>query len=186
MTRMVYPVLAAALVISMTARPAAQRATLSADLLKDWSAQRETMARIADAMPEEKFSFRATPPQRTYGEQILHVAGANILLMGFLGGKTAAPPISISDRSTFGLKATSKAEIVKALADSFDYGDAVLKEFGDAALTEPIKGPPFIGEATRARMAYFAIGHIQDIYGQMVVYLRLNGIVPPASRRGGV
>ena len=45
-------------------------------------------------------------------------------------------------------------------------------------------GPPFLGQPSRVRLVYFVIGHAWDIYGQMVVYLRLNGIVPPASRRG--
>jgi hypothetical protein len=59
----------------------------------------------------------------------------------------------------------------------------VFKEFNDAAWTQAVMGPPFIGQATRTRIANFAMTHTMDIYGQMVVYLRLNGIVPPASRR---
>jgi len=160
--------------------------TLASDLLKDWRAQKETMMRIADAMPEASFGFRATPPERSYGEQILHVAGANIMLMKFLGGKTPAPTIDDADLSVFGLKATSKAAILKTLSDAYDYGEAVLREFQDAQLREAVKGPRWIGDATRAKMVYYTLGHAQDIYGQMAVYLRLNGIVPPASRRGGV
>ena len=64
------------------------------------------------------------------------------------------------------------------------YGERLLKEFSDAALTETVNGPPWMGPSTRVRMIYDAISHCQDIYGQMAVYLRLNGIVPPASRRG--
>ena len=168
------------------ANPAAQRVTLSTDLMKDWRSQHETMMKIADAMPDDRFSFKATPPQRSYGEQILHVAGANIMLMKFLGGKTPAPPITDTDLSTFGLKATSKADILQALKRSYDFGDAVLREFSDETLGQTVKGPPWIGEATRAKMVYYTMGHALDIYGQMAVYLRLNGIVPPASRRGGV
>lgn len=81
---------------------------------------------------------------------------------------------------------TSKPDILKALGDSFDYGEAVLKELSGASMTDTMKGPPWIGEATRAKMAWYTMGHNQDIYGQMVVYLRLNGLVPPASRRGGI
>jgi uncharacterized damage-inducible protein DinB len=168
------------------AKPAAQTATLSADLMKDWKAQKETMMRIADAMPEDKFGYKSTPPQRSWGEQILHVAGANMFLMRFLNGKTPAPAVNTADLVVFGLKASTKAEYLKALNDSFDYGEALLKEFSDAALTETVNGPPWVGPATRVRMAYYVIAHCQDIYGQMAVYLRLNGLVPPASRRGGV
>jgi uncharacterized damage-inducible protein DinB len=164
----------------------AQRVTLSSDLIKDWRAQQETMMKIADAMPDDKFGFKATPPQRSYGDQILHVAGANVMLMKFLGAKAAAPAITDADLTTFGLKATSKADYLQALKRSYEYGDAALHELSDDALTQTITGPRWMGEVTRAKMVYYTMGHALDIYGQMVVYLRLNGIVPPASRRGGV
>ena len=170
-------------VILMASTLAAQT-TISADVMKDWNAQRNTMMQIAGAMPEDKFGFKATPPQRSWGEQILHVAGGNVFLMRFLNGKTPAPAVNTSDMVTFGLKASTKAEYLKALNDSFDYGERLLKEFSDAALTETVTGPPWMGPSTRVRMIYDAISHCQDIYGQMAVYLRLNGIVPPASRRG--
>ncbi len=180
-------ILVASLWFGLSASTAiAQTTTLSADVAKDWKAQREVMMRIADAMPEDKFGFKATPPQRSWGEQVLHVAGGNLFLMRYLNGRTPAPPVKTTDMNTFGLKASTKAEYLKVLADSFDYGDALLNEFSDAALAETVKGPPWMGPSTRARMVYDAISHCQDIYGQMAVYLRLNGIVPPASLRGGV
>ena len=171
---------------ALSTRPAAQTATIAGDLLKDWKAQKESMMRIADAMPEDKFGYKSTPPQRSYAEQILHVAGANIMLLKFLGPKATAPAINASDFATFGFKATSKADVLKALSDSYDYGEAVLKEFPDAAMMQTVKGPPWIGETTRAKMVWYTLGHTQDIYGQMVVYIRLKGLVPPACRRGGV
>lgn len=178
--------LVAAAVVTAASRPAAQTTTLSADVMKDWKAQKETMMRIAEAMPDDKFGYKSTPAQRSWGEQILHVAGGNVFLMRFLNGKAPAPAINTSDMVAFGLKASTKAEYLKALGDSFDYGEALLKEFSDAALTETVKGPPWMGPSTRVRMVYDTISHCQDIYGQMAVYLRLNGVVPPASRRGGV
>ena len=65
--------------VIVTASPLAAQTTISADVMKDWNAQRNTMMQIAGAMPEEKFGFKATPPQRSWGEQILHVAGGNVL-----------------------------------------------------------------------------------------------------------
>jgi hypothetical protein len=177
-------VLATASLLATCSSGAAQSATLAGDVLKDWRAQKATMMRIADAMPEDKFAFRSTPQQRSWGEQILHVAGGNIFLMRFLNGKTQAPPVNTSDMTVFGLKAATKAEYLKALSDSFDYGEALLKEFSDQDLLQTISGPPWMGPSTRVRMVYDAVAHCQDIYGQMAVYLRLNGIVPPASRRG--
>jgi uncharacterized damage-inducible protein DinB len=176
---------AAALVFPL--RATAQTPTIASDLLKDWRAQKETMLKIADAMPAEKFGYKSTPAQRSFGEQILHVAGANVELLTFLGARTTTPfPVVPTEMATFGLKMTDKAQILKALGDSFDYGEAVLKELGPAAMTDVVKGPPWIGTATRAKLVWYTMGHTQDIYGQMAVYLRLNGIVPPASRRGGI
>ncbi|MGE5244289.1 MAG: DinB family protein [Betaproteobacteria bacterium] len=167
--------LVAAAVVAATLRPAAQSTTtLHADLLKDWTAMKDRMVKISDAMPEEKFSFKPTPAQRSYGEQILHVAGANVMMMKMLGGKAAAPAINE--------KATSKADILKAIADSYDYGTAVLNEQTDQSLLEAVPGPRFLGPSTRARLVWFTLGHAWDEYGNMTTYLRLNGIVPPASR----
>lgn len=168
-------------------RASAQTPTIPSELLKDWQAQKDTMMKIADAMPADKFGYKSTPAQRSYGEQILHVAGANVELMQLLGAKTATPfQVVPTDMAIFGLKMTDKASILKALSDSFDYGEAVMKELGPAAMSEVVQGPRWIGQATRAKMVWYTMGHTQDIYGQMAVYLRLNGIVPPASRRGGI
>ena len=177
--------LAVLAVLMFSIRTSAQTPTIAGELLKDWQAQKETMMKIADAMPPDKFSYRSTPAQRTYAEQILHVAGANVELLQLLGAKTKLPfEVVPTDMSTFGLKMTDKAAVMKALADSYDYGEAVMKELGPSSMTEVVKGPPWIGQATRAKLVWYTMGHTQDIYGQMAVYLRLNGVVPPASRRG--
>ena len=89
-----------------------------------------------------------------------------------------------TDFKVFGLSATSKADVLQALSDGYDYGIAVLREFSEEQLLETIVGPRYMGNATRVKMAYFALSHAMDIYGQMAVYLRLNGVTPPASRRG--
>ena len=133
-------VLVAGVGVFLAAATLTAQTTLSADVMKDWKAQRDTMMRLADAMPEDKFGFKATPPERSWGEQILHVAGGNVFLMRFLNGKTPAPAVNTSDMVTFGLKASTKAEYLKALNDSFDYGETLLKEFPDAALTQTVTG----------------------------------------------
>jgi hypothetical protein len=153
-------------------RPAAQSITVQGDLLTDWTSMKDTMTKIADAMPEDKLGYKPTPAQRSYREQILHVAVDNVAMMKLLGAKTPAPAI---DKN-----AASKAETLKALADSFDYGSAVIREQTDRSIAETVQVPNFIG--TRARLVWSAIGHAWDEYGVMTVYLRLNGIVPPASR----
>ena len=145
-------------------------------LRSDWQAQKDMMMKIADAMPENKFSYRSTPPQRNYGEQIMHVASANVDLLKVLGGSAAAPAFTAESAKT-------KADILKALGDSYDYGTALLNELSETTILEPVKdAPSFLGPSSRARILWTLLAHSMDIYGQMAVYLRLNGIVPPASR----
>jgi uncharacterized damage-inducible protein DinB len=151
--------------------------TLAGDVQADWAIHKELLVNAADAMPADKFGYKPTPAQRSYGEQIMHVVGADQSVVGMLGGKTPAPAIN--------LKAATKAEVMTALRQSMDYWEVVLKEFTDQQLNERVATPPDFGTfASRLRLFYLSITHSLDIYGQMVVYLRLNGIVPPASRRG--
>ena len=155
-------------------RPAAQATGIKDEVLKDWLGMKDTMMKISNEMPEDKFSYKSTPPQRNYGEQILHVAIVNVGLLKSIGGKAMPPAVN--------MKATSKAEILKALSDSFDYGTALINEQTPETMVQAVKAG-FLGESTRSRVFYTIIGHAWDIYGQMAVYLRLNGHVPPASQR---
>jgi uncharacterized damage-inducible protein DinB len=150
-------------------------ATLSCDIVTDWQRTAQQIIAIADKMPDDKWGYKSTAAQRTYGEQVMHIVQTDLRFLTALGGKTPAP--------TFDAKASAtKAESMAALRASFTHGEAVLKEFTDQQWLERINGM-FMGPSTRLRVLYFDIGHSQDIYGQMAVYLRLNGLVPPASDR---
>ena len=141
--------------------------------------RKELFVNAADAMPDDKFGYKPTPAQRSYGEQIMHVVQANQFVAGVLGGKTPVPAVN--------MKAATKAEVMTALRQSMDYLEVVLKEFSDQQLNERVAAGGFMGpSASRLRAIYWPMQHNMDIYGQMVVYLRLNGIVPPASRGGGL
>jgi uncharacterized damage-inducible protein DinB len=71
---------------------------------------------------------------------------------------------------------------MKALADSFDYGTAIIKDQTDQSMLRTVDAP-FLGSSPRARVFTFVMGHTWDLYGQLAVYLRLQGHVPPASQR---
>ncbi len=163
----------AAATLALSASAFAQ-ATIHGDLLKDWAGQKDLLVKLAQALPEDKFSFKPTPAQRSFGEHVLHIAQVNDQLIAALGGKTAAP--------TLNMKAATKADMIKQMSDSFDYGTAVIKEFDNTTIQGTIQAP-FLGPSTRARIMFFLIGHTQDTYGQMAVYVRLNGVTPPASAR---
>lgn len=152
-------------------------ATLACDVQGDWERTKTLLLGLVNAMPDDKWSFRPTPAQQTFAERVLHVADVDVKLLSTLGGKAPAPAVNP--------KATTKSEAVAALQASFDYGTAVLKEFNDEQLAERIASMPFLGPSTsRLKVIYFSMQHTNDIYGQLVVYLRLNGVTPPASNRG--
>jgi uncharacterized damage-inducible protein DinB len=157
-----------------TAAATSRQATVLSDLLKDWQEQKDSMMRLADTMPEEKFGYKSTPPQRSYGEQIMHAALINLDMLKLIGGKAAAPTFSAESVKT-------KADMLKALAESYDYGTALLQEQTEATINQA-QDAAWLGTSTRARIFWSLLTHSMDVYGQMVVYLRLNGLVPPASR----
>jgi uncharacterized damage-inducible protein DinB len=161
--------------LSVPALASAQAATFRGELLRDWRDMESTLTALAEAMPEDKYTFKTTAAQRDFAQQVLHVATANVLNLRFLGGEQPAPVI---DRN-----ARMKADVLKALHESFDYGAALIQAQTDDSILDVVQTNAFLGPSTRARVLYFLLGHSWDIYGQMVVYVRLNGGVPPASAR---
>jgi len=153
--------------------------TLSGDVQNDLDRTRELVLNLVEAMPDDKFGFKPTPAQQSFGERAMHIAQADQFILGTLGGKTPAPKIN--------QQASSKADILAALRQLYDWETALMKEFNDQQLVERVAPPGFLGtSASRARIFYYSLQHTEDIYGQLVVYVRLNGVTPPASRRGGV
>ena len=155
-------------------------ASLACEIENDWSRNNAMIYGLAGAMPEDKFSFKPTPAQQSFGERVLHVAQVNLLLLQALGAKAPAPAIDAN--------ATSKAASMAALQRVGEYGVAVIKELGDQGLVARIDSPGpvafFMGpRLSRQRALYFLMTHSQDTYGQLVVYLRLNGVTPPLSRQ---
>ena len=152
---------------------------LVCEIENDWSRNNVMLYGLAGAMPEDKFNYKPTPAQQSFGERVLHAAQVNLMLLQALGAKTPAPTVDTS--------ATSKAASMAALQRVGDYGAAVIKELGEPGLVARIASPGpmafFMGpQVSRQRVLYFLMTHSQDTYGQLVVYLRLNGVTPPASR----
>jgi uncharacterized damage-inducible protein DinB len=134
---------------------------------------------LADAMPAEKYGFKPTNGDfrhvRTFGEQVKHVACGNFAFFNEVEKKE--PP---SGCATGGPSpANTKAEIMTYLRESFDYAQSVLRTMTAANALEPAGGP-YGGKSTRLGLTTLAVWHASDHYGQLVVYLRMNGIAPPA------
>jgi hypothetical protein len=135
---------------------------------------------IAEAMPEAKYVFVPTAGNfdgvRSFGEQVKHVACANFAFFNEIEGKT--PPGHCEKGGPS--KATTKAELLKYLRDSFDYGNRVLASINAENVLSSVDGP-YAGPNTRLGIAVAAVWHITDHYGQLVEYLRMSGIVPPRT-----
>ena len=151
---------------------AMEEGALAAVVLKDWEDLKTAMMEFGDAMPAENFDYKPKEELRNFGEQLMHVASAHLFYMGNLDTDAARPD--------FG-EPVEKADVLQALSDSFDFGTEILSGQTDASLREMVDGG-YLGESNRARSAYMAMIHTRQEYGVMTVYLRLNDIVPPASR----
>jgi len=137
----------------------------------------------AEAMPEEKYDFAPTSGDfkgvRTFAQQIKHVAAINYIIGAAILGEK--PPVDTNEEKGPD-SAKSKADVLNYLKNSFTYAHKAVASITDANLLEPIATPFSKEKGTRLGLATVFAWHGFDHYGQMVVYLRMNGIVPPASR----
>lgn|SRR5665213_2890035 len=148
----------------------AQSNSVSDDAKGDYTSIKNVLLKSADKMPEENYSFRTTPQVRTYGEMIAHIADVQTMLCGAVKGEMK--------RGNAAGK-TSKADLTAALKASFDYCDPVYDSMTDATGTQPAK---VMGQnKTKLGVLFFNVTHDNEMYGQMVAYMRIKGIVPPSS-----
>jgi uncharacterized damage-inducible protein DinB len=161
--------------------------TIASAIDREISIVDKEVVEAAEAMPEDKFDFSPEKLNlagsdykgvRTFGEQLKHIAASNYLIWSPITGEK--PPDNVNDgKGPDNMKA--KADIIKYLKDSFAFGHKAVATLNDSNLVQPIirnNRPP----TTRLFLATFAPAHCFDHYGQMIEYLRMNGIVPPASR----
>jgi hypothetical protein len=142
----------------------------SADAKQSYTGIKNTLLKAADKMPEANYSFRTTQQVRTYGEMIGHIADVQMTLCGIAKGEQKQ---GISNGKT------SKADLTAALKQSFDYCDAVYNSMTDAEGV--MKVTMFGRQLTKLGVLNFNTGHDNEMYGTMVAYLRIKGIVPPSS-----
>ena len=137
----------------------------------------------AEAMPEDKFNYAPTAGEfkgvRTFAQQVKHVAAVNYILGAAILGEK--PPAEVGGESG-PTSLTTKADIVKYLKASFEYAHKAIGTVTEKNIVESVKSPFGEGKMTKLGLAGLITSHGFDHYGQMAVYLRSNGIVPPASR----
>jgi len=136
---------------------------------------------LADAMPAGQYAFKPTggafDDVRTFGEQVKHVACSNTAFFNEIEKKQ--PPEGCGTGGPH--PATTKTELMAYLRESFAYGGQVLRTMTPANALEAAGGP-YGGKSTRLGLTTLAVWHASDHYGQLAVYLRMNGVVPPASQ----
>jgi hypothetical protein len=137
----------------------------------------------ADAMPAEKFSFAPATGEftgvRTFGQQIKHLAANNYRMAAYILNQT---PTQDQKSETGPDSVQSKAQIMEYVRGSFAALHRAIATINPGNMLEPMKASPSPWQTTRLQLAVDVVAHSSNHYGQMVEYLRMNGIVPPASR----
>ena len=129
---------------------------------------------VAEVMPAEKYGFKPAPEISSFGDQLVHVAGVcQRFIDGARGTKTEAAHHG----------AMAKPEIIGLLKKTFQSAQEMLTPLTDAQLLEPVKFPFGDRTVTRATFWQGPLYQIRNHHGQLVVYLRMNGIVPPTTAR---
>ena len=145
-------------------------------LLDDWNDIGRKLIAMAEDFPADKYDFKPRPEQRSFAEQLIHAANGNYYFINPALGKKA--PDGDPKRDQFKTKADVVAFVKKAFAD----GATLLKQKGDHGLND-LAVNPFANQQERiSDFAWEFIEHSGEHYGQLVVYYRVAGLVPPESR----
>jgi hypothetical protein len=138
-----------------------------------------------EAMPDDKFNFAPSQGEfkgvRTFAQQAKHIAAVNYMLGAAI--LSEKPPVELGGENG-PASMTSKADVVKFLKDSFTYLHKALASIDETNILGQVQSPFGSNKISRMGLSLIAVSHPFDHYGQMVEYLRMNGIVPPGSRGG--
>jgi hypothetical protein len=161
---------------------AQQKPSVASVLERQFAYTEQDFLSAAEAMPEDKYGFVPTNGEfagvRTFGQQVKHVAVYNFRVFHALLGQ--APPTD-GENGPDALK--TKAEILKYLRESFAIGHRAIAAIDSANMLRLVENSPEKTFDTPLDLVVFTCWHAYDHYGQMVEYLRMNKIVPPASRK---
>ena len=183
--------LSAFLTISAQAQDATRKNTTkpvpgpSEALLKQWNNIGRKLIAMAEDFPSDKYDFKAAPTTRSFAERMIHAAAANYYFTNLALGQK--PP---SEEEPSRDKFKGKAALIAYVKKSFEDGAAAIKAKGDKGLSDSVVDPfaednPEIAGKEQIRLvdlAYSLVEHSGEVYGQLTVYYRAAGIVPPESR----
>ncbi|HUQ89122.1 MAG TPA: DinB family protein [Vicinamibacterales bacterium] len=162
--------------LTAAAQPAPPANPISQALRSAWTSAKTNFRRSADVMPEAKYGFKPVEGVRSYGAILAHVAGAAYEFCAAAKGEKTPHAEDEFEKS-----AKTKAEIVKALDGSIAYCDEVYKTLDDNKAAQMAAGAFGGPQAARAANLIGNTNHVNEHYGNLVTYLRINGLVPPSS-----
>jgi len=146
-------------------------------LLEAWNNVGRKLIAMAEDFPEDKYDFKPVPAQRSFAEQLLHAAGVNYFFTNPVMG--LKPPAGEDPKRE---QYKTKAAVVEFVKKAFADGAAAIQQKGDKGMNDLIVDP-FANQQTRVSdMAWGLLEHSGEHYGQLVVYYRVAGLVPPESR----
>ena len=146
-------------------------------LLDGWNAVGRRLIAMAEDFPEDKYDFKPVPAQRSFAEQLLHAAGSNYYFTNPVMGQK--PPAAEDPKRD---QYKTKAAVVAFVKKAFEDGAAAIKLKGDKGLSDLVIDPFSNQQVRVSDMAWAQLEHSGEHYGQLVVYYRVAGLVPPESR----
>jgi DinB family protein len=154
---------------------AAQDAPVSQAFREGATGAAKRLTAAAEEMPADKYSFKPTPAQMSFGDIVAHLIEGNDYLCGVIGGAKAPARAKVTG-------ASGKDALVRELKDSFAFCDQALAKVDDSKLGEQL---PFFGGKTRSRagIMFVTVGDWSDHYSQSAIYLRLNKLLPPTAKK---
>ena len=160
---------------------AGEHADPMAETVAQWFTMIErSFVGLADAMPGDRWAFAPKDGEfkgvRTFAQQVKHVACANFAFFNEVEGKTPPDGCEAGGPNP----ARTKAELMDYLRQSFTYASQIMRRLTPSNAMDLVEGP-YGGKTTRLGISTLALWHATDHYGQLVIYLRMNGIVPPRT-----
>jgi hypothetical protein len=155
---------------------ASQTAPVAQAFRDNASQEAKNLVAAAELMPADKYSYKPTPAQMTFGMVVEHLAGGNDYFCGLLGG--AKPPTRTKVEAT-----ASKEALVARLKETFTFCDEALAKLDDSKLSEMITLSFMPKPVTRAAVMTITTADWADHYSQSAIYLRLNGVLPPTAKK---
>jgi len=174
----IFLILAASAAQAQTAKAPGKKPKASEESLMAWNLMARKVVEMAEDFPEDKYDYKPTPEVRSFRQMLLHVAAVNYFFTNAAEGREVAP----AEDDPAPEKYRTKADAVRFVTQSFADGAAAIQKKGPRGMGQYIKHPFANRQTSLNNLCRDIVEHSGEHYGNLVVYYRLNKMVPPASR----